>query len=189
MKSSTRARERRYVEEGSEGDTPPPHSHHSHPHPHPATHHHPHTTSVNTTCHIWIRACYTTPPTTDPRRPSPPYPHPTRTIPSPTLAPLPLLPSSPSLPPTLDIHHRHTHHVPCSGCSGSHQLGPAARGNSRGPPLLRSSVQWIHSTETWETWIMVGEGGKGVSKEGAGRREGMEVGRVRVLIDKSSLNE
>ena len=137
VKSSTRARERRYVEERSEGDTPPPHSHQ----PHPATHHHPHTTSVKATCHIWIRACYMTPPTTDPRPPSPPYPHPTRTIPSPTLAPLPLLPPSPSLPPTLDIHHRHTHHVPCSGCSGSHQLGPAPRRNSRGHSLLPRAVQ------------------------------------------------
>ena len=38
---------------------------------------------------------------------------------------------------------------------------------------------------------MVGEGGKGVSKEGAGRREGMgaQVGRVRMLVDRSSLND
>ena len=37
---------------------------------------------------------------------------------------------------------------------------------------------------------MAGERGNGVSKEGAGRREGMgaQVGRVRMLIDKSSLN-
>ena len=102
--------------------------------------------------------------------PRPPTPTQLHTIPSPTLAPLPLLPPSPSLPPTLDIHHRHTHHVRCSGCSGSHQLGPAARRNSRGPCLLPASVQCLHP-ETWETWIMVGEGGEG-GEQGRSRKEG-----------------
>ena len=114
-----------------------------------------------------------------PALPGPP-PHPTRTRPSPTPAPLPLLPPSPSLPPTLDIHHRHTHHVPCSGCSGQPPSGPAARGNSRGPPLLPTSVQCIQ-TETWETWIMVGEGARG--EEGRREGKGGEVGRAWILIN------
>ena len=110
MKSSTRARERRYIEEGSEGDTPPPHSHHPHPHPHPhpVTHHHPHTTSVNTTCHIWTRACYMTPPTTDPRPPSTPYPQttPFHTLTHPCTSSPP--PSEP-LPPPYTRHPSSPH--------------------------------------------------------------------------------